>query len=133
MTATVSPRLRVDNKFKVCNLFGQSLLAKEYAELFQVVARPTAHFDDAGVLAFDECMRLKCAELPSAVVKKVAAYVPPSMRKPGAANSPAPSANKKTASSNGAVGNKNAGAAASQNLPNDLSKKLGISSKPVQK
>lgn len=86
LAAIVSPRLRVDNGFKIFNLMGQKVFSKEYSELFNVVLQPLPA-GNAAELTFEECKARSSPLLTAQTVKKVGAYVPPSMRKNGSSGS----------------------------------------------
>ena len=85
LTAIVSPRLRVDNGFKIFNVMGQKVFSKEYAELFNVVAQPVSSSSSASCvpadLTLEQCRARSSPLLTAQMVKKVTAFVPSSMRK----------------------------------------------------
>ena len=85
LTATLSPRLRVDNGFKVFNVMGQKVFGRTYNELFGAHIRPFSF--EIPTLSVEECQARSSPLLETQTIKKPSAYIPPSLRKQLAAES----------------------------------------------
>ena len=80
-TAILSPRLRVDNGFKIWSYYGEQLCSESFKELLQISWVP-----NKDTLTFS---KLETSGFKAKLPGKVEAYRPPSLR-----NSPVPSAKK---------------------------------------
>lgn len=80
LTATLSPRLRVDNRFRVRDYWGQIKWEKEYKELFQVALAPNQPGVNEDGLTLRICQAdvLPTTNGTTTTVKK--GYVPPHLR-----------------------------------------------------
>lgn len=115
LTATLSPRLRVDNRFRIRNYHGETIWQQDFKELFQIMQVPSSASNS------DE-FALNLTEQPPSVVisgdsktqvKPTSAYVPPHLRKKMGSSS---SLEQKTKSTSGAAtSNSNVNAAPARN------------------
>lgn len=88
ITATVTPRLRVDNGYKVWSWTGQLLESTSVGELYQVLWRPAASADQYPLVDFSKAS-LSAASVEAAAPPPKQAYVPPALRnRVGGAGSP---------------------------------------------
>ena len=76
LTATLSPRLRVDNRFTIRNYKGEIRWRQEFKELFSVAIRPGALYEN---MSRENSTEYSVVSDAVAQVKK-AAYVPPHLR-----------------------------------------------------
>lgn len=92
VTATVTPRLRVDNGYKIWSWTGQLLEHKQFSELYQVAWRPVspAALSDYPLVDFSKAALSSANIEAAAVPPKKEAYVPPAMRRAGAVSPSSP-------------------------------------------
>lgn len=83
LTATTSPRMRVDNGIKLWDYRGRLLYTKEYVELYAVGFRPNAVTADL-TEPVSPHESAKDAQMPKPSAKPTGAYLPPHARKSGA-------------------------------------------------
>lgn len=88
VTATVTPRLRVDNGYRIWSWTGELLEHKPYGELYQVAWRPRPA-DAYPRVDFSKASTVASAASTASAAPKKEAYVPPALRnRPGASGSP---------------------------------------------
>lgn len=115
LTATTSPRLRVDNGLKVWHASGQLVYYREYPELFTVSWKPQPLQKYPGLRQLEACpepqqsakdyLAKKAASNGGQTVKKTGAYRPPHARNSGASAASTSLYQKEMQSSIGTAGN----------------------------
>lgn len=115
LTATTSPRLRVDNGLKVWHASGQLVYYKEYPELFSIAWKPQPIEKFPGLRQLEACpepqqsakdyLAKRAASRGSATAKPAGAYRPPHARNSGVAATSTSLYQKELQSNFGSAGN----------------------------